>query len=60
MGMGEHEGESASTEPDPNDAAIAWAQELEHRVSEVESGKVECIPGSVASARLYAILDDKG
>jgi hypothetical protein len=58
--MGEHKGESASMEIDPNDAAIAWAQELERRVSEVESGTVECIPGPVASARLYAILDDKG
>ena len=35
----------------------AWRAEIERRVEEIQSGKVQCIPGEEVSARVRRILE---
>lgn len=50
--------ESLETEPDPAVEA-AWAEEIERRVREIESGKVATIPWEQVRAEMYARLGEK-
>jgi len=45
-------------EPD-DDVEAAWAEEIERRVREIDSGKVKTIPWSEVRAKLYARLREK-
>jgi len=50
--------ESLEGEPDENVEA-AWAEEIERRVRQIDSGEVETVPGEQVRAELYARLNDK-
>ena len=43
-------------EQDPNEAAIAWAEEIRSRVEDVRQGRVELVPGDVVHAEAEALL----
>ena len=51
--------ETLEHEPDPG-VEIAWANEIERRVREIESGAVQTIPWEQVRAELYARLGEKG
>ena len=50
--------ESLEAEPDP-DVELAWAQEIERRVRDLDEGKVETIPWEQVRAELHARLAEK-
>jgi putative addiction module component (TIGR02574 family) len=50
--------ESLETEPDSGVEA-AWAEEIERRVRDIESGKVETIPWEQVRAEMHARLAEK-
>jgi putative addiction module component (TIGR02574 family) len=50
--------ESLEGEPDENVEA-AWAEEIERRVRQIDSGEVETVPWEQVRAELYARLNDK-
>jgi len=50
--------ESLEGEPD-EDVEAAWAEEIERRVRQIDSGEVETIPWEQVRAELYARLNDK-
>ena len=50
--------ESLEGEPDENVEA-AWAEEIERRVRQIESGDLETVPWEQVRAELYARLNDK-
>ena len=50
--------ESLETEADP-DVEVAWAQEIERRVREIEKGEVATIPWEEVRATLHARLAEK-
>ncbi len=50
--------ESLDSEPDA-DVEAAWAEEIERRVREIESGKVQTIPWAQVRAELHARLGEK-
>ena len=50
--------ESLEGEPDENVEA-AWAEEIERRVRQIDSGEVETVPCEQVRAELYARLNDK-
>lgn len=49
--------ESIDGEPDPGVEA-AWAEEVERRVRQIETGEVRTIPWEEVRAKLYARLND--
>jgi putative addiction module component (TIGR02574 family) len=50
--------ESLEGEPD-EDVEAAWAEEIERRVRQIDSGEVKTIPWEQVRANLYARLNDK-
>ena len=50
--------ESLESDPDP-DVELAWSEEIERRVREIESGKVRMIPWEQVRAELHARLGQK-
>ena len=50
--------ESLESEPD-EDVEAAWAEEIERRVRQIDSGEVKTIPWEQVRANLYARLNDK-
>lgn len=50
--------ESLEGEPD-EDVEAAWAEEVERRVRQIDSGEVKTIPWEQVRAELYARLNDK-
>ena len=50
--------ETLEGDPDP-DVEVAWATEIERRVREIDSGKVQTIPWEQVRAELYARLAEK-
>jgi len=51
--------ESLEGEPDSNIEA-AWADEVERRIRQVDSGEVKLIPWEQVRADLFGRLDDEG
>jgi len=51
--------ESLDGEPDEGVEA-AWAEEIERRVRQLDSGEVQTIPWEKVRAKLYARLHDRG
>jgi putative addiction module component (TIGR02574 family) len=51
--------ESLDGTPDENVEA-AWAQEVERRVREIETGAVKTIPWEQVRAELFSRIDDEG
>jgi putative addiction module component (TIGR02574 family) len=51
--------ESLDGPPDENVEA-AWAEEVERRVREIESGTVETIPWEQVRAELFSRMNDEG
>ena len=37
-----------------------WAPELRHRIAEIESGQVQCIPWQVVDAEMQRLLGEEG
>jgi putative addiction module component (TIGR02574 family) len=50
--------ESLEGEPD-EDVEAAWAEEVERRIRQIDSGEVKTIPWEQMRAELYARLNDK-
>ena len=50
--------ESLESEQD-EDVESAWAEEIERRVRQLDSGEVKAIPWAQIRAELYSRLDDK-
>ena len=50
--------ESLHGEPD-DDVEAAWAEEVERRVRQIDSGEVKTIPWEEVRAKVYARLDGK-
>jgi putative addiction module component (TIGR02574 family) len=50
--------ESLEGEPD-EDVEAAWAEEIERRIRQIDSGEVKTIPWEQVRANLYARLNDK-
>lgn len=50
--------ESLEGEPDEGVEA-AWAEEIERRVRQIESGEVETIPWEDVRAKIHALLNEK-
>ena len=50
--------ETLHGEPD-EDVEAAWAEEIERRVRQMDSGEVETIPWEEVRAKLYARLHDR-
>lgn len=50
--------ESLHGEPDENVEA-AWAEEIERRIRQIDSGEVKTIPWEEVRAKLYARLNDE-
>lgn len=50
--------ETLENEPEPG-VEVAWANEIERRVREIESGAVQTIPWEQVRAELYARLGEK-
>ena len=48
--------ESLEGEPDP-DVEVAWAEEVERRVRQLDSGEVKTIPWAEVRAKLHAHLN---
>ena len=51
--------ESLDDEPDPGVEA-AWAEEVERRIRQVDSGEVKLIPWEQVRAELFARANDEG
>jgi putative addiction module component (TIGR02574 family) len=51
--------ESLDDEPDPGVDA-AWAEEVERRIRQVDSGEVKLIPWEQVRAELFARANDEG
>ncbi len=50
--------ESLDDEPAEEGVEAAWAEEIKRRVEEIQSGKVEMIPGKEVHRRLLARLSN--
>ncbi len=50
--------ESLEGEPDP-EVEAAWAEEIERRLRQIDSGEVDLIPWEDVKARLFQSLDKK-
>ena len=50
--------ESLQNEPDEG-VEVAWAEEIERRVRQIDSGEVTTIPWEEVRAKLYARLHDQ-
>ncbi|HEX2060362.1 MAG TPA: addiction module protein [Thermoanaerobaculia bacterium] len=50
--------ESLHGEPDA-DVEAAWAEEIERRIRQIDSGEVKTIPWEEVRAKLYARLHDR-
>lgn len=51
--------DSLEGEPDP-DVEAAWAEEIERRVRQIDSGEVKLIPWQQVRAELFNRADDEG
>jgi putative addiction module component (TIGR02574 family) len=51
--------ESLDDEPAEEGAEAAWSEEIKHRVEEIQSGKVEMIPGEEVDRRLARLSNGK-
>jgi putative addiction module component (TIGR02574 family) len=50
--------ESLDNEPAEEGVEVAWSEEIKRRVEEIQSGKVEMIPGEEVDRRLLARLSN--
>jgi putative addiction module component (TIGR02574 family) len=50
--------ESLEGGPAEDGVEAAWSSEIKHRVEEIQSGKIEMIPGEEVDRRLMARLSD--
>ena len=50
--------ESLDNEPAEEGAEAAWSDEIKRRVEDIESGRVEMIPGEEVQRRLSALLSN--
>jgi putative addiction module component (TIGR02574 family) len=51
--------ESLDNEPAEEGVETAWSEEIKHRVEEIQSGKVEMIPGEEVDRRLARLSNGK-
>ena len=52
--MLQHEGDPANEQISASEVDAAWGEEIKRRLDEIDSGKVEMIPGEVVLAEMEA------